>query len=159
VAPANPLWIDRGRASGRLLLRGYDSSVAHDISIDWSSAEVTAGTGSLELRVRLSDEPDTTWRNAFEPVRQEAKIEGETESGRFYVNAVSGYGNDLSAGGFAPGAEDEVRRLLDDLVARTNKRAELDAKASAERKESTREAAEKLEHDAEDATTRFRSES
>jgi hypothetical protein len=66
---------------------------------------------------------------------------------------------DLSAGGFAPGAEDQVRRVLDDLVVRTNERAELDVKASAERKESKREAAEKLQQDAEGATTRFRSES
>jgi hypothetical protein len=133
--------------------------VAYDISIDWSSAEVTAGTGSLELRVRLSAEPDTTWRNAFDPFRQGATIEGGAESDQFYVNPVSGYGKDLSAGGFAPGAEDQVRHVLDDLVVRTNERAELDAKASAERKESKREAAEKLQQDAEDATTRFRSES
>jgi hypothetical protein len=131
--------------------------VAYKIAIDWSSAEVVAEKGSLELRVRLTEEPDTTWRNAFEMFRNDVRTKAGSAAYRFHVNSPSPRSKLLTVGGFEAGAVDEVRRALDEAVEKTNVKAALDAVAAGEREMSDREDTERLERDAKDATSRFRS--
>jgi hypothetical protein len=127
------------------------------IHIDWSTVTVTADNPSLVYAVKLSDDADDNWVNEFDRLRDLLRTDVAGIPKGFWVNSVSRFAREVT-GGMDPGDEDQARRILDDLVERTN-RAALEAR-EAESDKARQEAArvEQLQLAAERATEILRAQ-
>jgi hypothetical protein len=130
--------------------------VPYNVIIDWDSAEVIPKKDTLELRVRLANEPtDNHWRSAFDELGQShAGQIGRLPAGTWVNSPTGSY---VTAGGIEPGTEDAVREGLDELVDAVNIRAGQIKAEWDERTGFRADQEEALRHAADDATQRFRS--
>jgi hypothetical protein len=94
-----------------------------DHAIDWSNAGVLAKDDVFSLRVPLARvgvaSPSEVWNTEFmtRALSQEAEARGQRWSG------VRFHGGMIEVEVVEPGAEDELRKYLDELVAQTNRSA------------------------------------
>jgi hypothetical protein len=126
-----------------------------DLSVDWSTSQVTPEPDHLKLRVALDGEPDTFWKNAFDQLRQEMPSKSLQAGQDWWVDSPSH--KFLSVGGF--GEDDDIsalRRQLDEVVASANERAKKARLESEEKKRADAEASARLRAAAEDLQKRFR---
>jgi len=139
---------------------GYDPCAvkAYELAVDWSTADVIGDRGTLTFSVQLNEEPDSYWRNEFEPVRQRVQQQVGTVPDLWF-DAAPAIGTQLSGGGFRPDNVPLVRQTLDDMVELVNTQA-ANALADAEEKQREEEArAGELRQEAKKATELFRADS
>jgi hypothetical protein len=132
--------------------------VYENISIDWTTAEVTVEQDKLRLSVLLKDAPDSTWANAFGALaeRRDREVRGDG----WHVSWPSGpHSDQITVTGVSPGTEPAVREAPDTLVAHASENARRDVERATDQDAQAKEAAARRERDAEEMTKRFRSDS
>jgi hypothetical protein len=125
-----------------------------DVAINWSSAEVTAFRGALQLEVLLDSEPDKFWESEFAQLRDshQRRIGGSGE--RWWAKSPS-LGK-LTVGYIEPGTERSVRHRLDEMVVQANEAATRARAVSVRKRQVDEKAAEEWEKAAREMTKRFR---
>jgi hypothetical protein len=122
------------------------------VSIDWSTATVTAEKHGLRhglrLEVELVGDPDTFWKNEFSALKESRGLSDWAPDVPYHTT--------LTVHGITPGIEEDVRRELDAMVEQANVEAARGRREWDEKKQKEASDTDTLEQAAQDMTERFR---